>query len=43
MIKSIIRTIKHHKMFRIFCQVWIGKIGKKNYQNAKKTKKIVND
>jgi len=23
-------------MFRIFLQVWIGKIGKKDYQNAKK-------
>jgi len=33
------------KMFRIFWQVWIGEIGKKDYQNAKKTKKkqIVND
>jgi len=28
-------------MFRIFWQVWIGEIGKKDYQNAKK--KIVND
>jgi len=24
-------------MFRIFWQVWIGEIGKKDYQNAKKT------
>jgi len=32
-------------MFRIFWQVWIGEIGKKEYQNAKKIKKkqIVND
>jgi len=28
-------------MFRIFWQVWIGEIGKKDYQNAKN--KIVND
>jgi len=26
-------------MFRIFWQVWIGEIGKKDYQNAKKIKK----
>jgi len=26
-------------MFRIFSQVWIGEIGKKDYQNAKKKKK----
>jgi len=26
-------------MFRIFCQVWIGEIGKKDYQNAEKIKK----
>jgi len=25
-------------MFRIFWQVWIGEIGKKEYQNAKKKK-----
>jgi len=25
-------------MFRIFWQVWIGEIGKKDYQNAKKIK-----
>ena len=31
-------------MFRIFWQVWIGKIGKKDYQNTKKyEKQIVND
>jgi len=32
-------------MFRIFWQVWIGEIGKKDYQNAEKIKKkqIVND
>ena len=32
-------------MFRIFWQVWIGEIGKKDYHNAKRTKKkqIVND
>jgi len=32
-------------MFRIFSQVWIGEIGDKDYQNAKKNKKkhIVND
>jgi len=30
-------------MFRIFWQVWIGEIGKKDYQSAKKMKKIVND
>jgi len=32
-------------MFRIFSQVWIGEIGKKDYQNAKKIikKEIVND
>ena len=28
-------------MFRIFWQVWIGEIGKKDYQNAEK--KMVND
>jgi len=27
-------------MFRIFGQGWIGEIGKKDYQNAKKIKKI---
>jgi len=27
-------------MFRIFWQVWIGEIGKKDYQNTKKIKKI---
>jgi len=26
-------------MFRIFGQVWIGEIGKKDYPNAKKEKK----
>jgi len=26
-------------MFRIFWQVWIGEIGKKDYQNAKKIQK----
>jgi len=26
-------------MFRIFWQVWIGEIGKKDYQNAEKIKK----
>jgi len=26
-------------MFRTFLQVWIGEIGKKDYQNAKKIKK----
>jgi len=26
-------------MFRIFLQVWIGKMGKKYYQNAKGIKK----
>jgi len=26
-------------MFRIFWQVWIGEIGKKEYQNAEKIKK----
>jgi len=26
-------------MFRFFWQVWIGEIGKKGYQNAKKIKK----
>jgi len=26
-------------MFRILCQVWIGEIGKKDYQNAEKIKK----
>jgi len=26
-------------MFRIFWQVWIGEIGKKEYQNAEKEKK----
>jgi len=30
-------------MFRILWQVWIGEIGKKDYQNAKRIKKIVND
>jgi len=31
-------------MFKIFWQVWIGEIGKKDYQNAKRIKKtIVND
>ena len=32
-------------MFRIFWQVWIGEIGKKDYQNAKRIKKkqVVND
>jgi len=31
-------------MFRIFWQVWIGEIGKKDYQNAKRIKnQIVND
>jgi len=25
-------------MFRIFLQVWIGEIGKKDYQNAEKIK-----
>jgi len=32
-------------MFRIFLQVWIGEIGKKDYQNAKniKKKQIVNN
>jgi len=32
-------------MFRIFWQVWIGEIGEKDYQNAKRIKKkqIVND
>jgi len=30
-------------MFRIFWQVWIGEIGKKDYQNTKKKKLIVND
>jgi len=29
-------------MFRIFLQVWIGEIGKRDYQNAKK-KQIVNN
>jgi len=29
-------------MIRIFWQVWIGEIGKKDYQNAKQ-KKIVNN
>jgi len=29
-------------MFRIFWQVWIGEIGKKDYQNAKKIKKTTN-
>jgi len=29
-------------MFRIFWQVWIGEIGKKDYQNAEK-KEIVTD
>jgi len=27
-------------MFRIFWQVWIGEIGKKDYENAKRIKKI---
>jgi len=27
-------------MFRIFGQVWIGEIGKKDYQNAKRIKKM---
>jgi len=26
-------------MFRIFWQVWIGEIGKKDYQNTKRVKK----
>jgi len=31
-------------MFRIFSQVWIGEIGKKDYQKTKKKKKTtVND
>jgi len=31
-------------MFRIFWQVWIGEIGKRDYQNANSIKKpIVND
>jgi len=31
-------------MFKIFWQVWIGEIGKKDYQNAEKIKKqIVHD
>jgi len=30
-------------MFRLFWQVWIGEIGKKGYQNAKKKEQIVND
>jgi len=31
-------------MFRIFWEVWIAEIGKKDYQNAKTIKKqIVND
>jgi len=31
-------------MYRIFWQVWIGEIGKKDYQNAKRIKKQkVND
>jgi len=31
-------------MFRILLQLWIGEIGKKDYQNAEKIKKqIVND
>jgi len=32
-------------MFRIFWQVWIGEIGKNDYQNAEKIQKkqIVND
>jgi len=32
-------------MFRIFWQVWIGEIGKKDYQNVKRIKKkqIVKD
>jgi len=31
-------------MFRIFLEAWIGEIGKKDYQNAKKIKtQIVND
>jgi len=31
-------------MFRTFLKVWLGEIGKKDYQNAKKIKKqIVNN
>jgi len=30
-------------MFRIFWQVWIGEIGKKDDQNAKKKNQKVND
>jgi len=32
-------------MFRIFWQVWIGEVGKKDYRNAKKIikKTIIND
>jgi len=30
-------------MFRIFWQVWIGEIRKKDYQNAEKKKQIAND
>jgi len=29
-------------MFRTFLQVWIGEIGKKDYQNAKKIKRKTN-
>jgi len=29
-------------MFRIFWQVWIGEIGKKDYQNAEKIKEKTN-
>jgi len=30
-------------MFWIFWQVWIGEIGKKDYQNAENKKQIIND
>jgi len=30
-------------MFRIFWQVWLGEIGKKDVKNAKRIKKIVNN
>jgi len=30
-------------MFRIFWQVWIGEIGKKDYQNDKRIKQRVSD
>jgi len=30
-------------MFRIFWQVWIGEIGNKDYQNAKRIKKHIAD